>query len=226
MDKNEEQKTYTIGKDWDWEKISEVWERVASLGDHYRVTEIPINAVSRGILLSAFQLFVLENGGNVALAKAEMEDTIQISGPLVSKAIIGSLKAAIEEGKVGDQSIPKADLERLRKDKENIEAAVQVSVDTKISEEDFTAAFSALRELSPVLESLNDKYGTEALTFAIMLAMEQSSLFAFQGDILSAKAYILNHVFFLWSAAIEQFKAYVNEAIDKVQKGPDEEKPN
>jgi len=95
-----------------------------------------------------------------------------------------------------------------------------------LTEEDLGSLLSAQEFLSGPAEQAGNQFGAESTLRAICAMFIQVTLFANNGDVVAAKAALLETMHQVWPVALDTSRRLVEGAVEQVNNGPAEERPN
>lgn len=216
----------TLGEDWNWEQVQKVWERISSLHDHFRRTDVELPWTARGSLFAAMQMFLIECGGDIRLAKAIMVDLLNACSSYVAGQVLGSMKVASTKEELQGQTLTPSEKETLDSNISTMEEAIESYQVAAPPPETLEAILSAQDKLASAMDEVHKEYGPEAAVKAIVVILAQSELFANQGDVMGAKVSVLDLLHQMWPLAIHNAQKLVQSASDQLKDGPAETRPN
>jgi hypothetical protein len=218
--------TTTIGEDWNWDQVQDVWERISSLHDHFKRTGIELPWTSRGSLFAAMQMFLLECGGSMSIAKAVMSDLLQLCGSYVAGQVLASMQLAWASQELEGQTLNPQERARLKGNIEMLEAEIGSSEVQALSAEELDTALKAQDAIAQTVNQVHEEFGPEATLRGLATILQQSELFASQGDTLEAKSSLLNLLHLMWPVALHNAQKLIQDATENLKDGPAETRPN
>jgi hypothetical protein len=216
----------TVGEDWDWTQVQDVWERISSLHDHFKKTGVELPWTARGSLFAAMQMFLLECGGDVSLARAVIADLLQLCSGYVAGQVLASMRAAWERQELEGQKLNPLERARLKGNIETMESGIESSKIEPLSPEKLEAMLGAQDALAPIVDEVHGKYGPEATVRALVAIVQQSELFANQGDVMGAKTSVLDLLHQIWPVALHNAQKLIKIASQQLKGGPAASRPN
>lgn len=224
---NDEMKTSTtIGEDWDWEQVRDVWERTSSLHDHFKRIGTDLPWVARGTLFATMQMFLLECGGSVSLVKAVMSDLIQLCGGYVAGQLLAAMQSAWDSQELEGQKLSPPERANLKSNIETLESEIELAQVTSMSPEELDSALKAQDFLAQAVNEAHDMFGPDSTVRALTTVLQQCELFAAHGDPLQAKAQLLSVLHLMWPVALHNMSLLLKEASEMLTVGPASLRPN
>jgi len=175
---------------------------------------------------AAMQTALLENGGDVAVAKANLIDLIQISFSYVADQLVSAMELAWETGEVEGQKLNPPEKARLKDNLETLKQGIELDQIPMLNEKELQSVLSAQDALAEKAEEVGVAFGQPATVLAICAMFIQSMLFANDGDVVAAKAHALRAMHQIWPVAIHTSQKLVEGAIAVAEDGPPEGRPN
>lgn len=215
-----------VGEDWDWEQVQSVWERISSLHDHFKKTGVELPWTARGSLFAAMQMFLLECGGDLAAARAMLVDLVQLCGAFVGGQVLANMQAAWADQELEGQKLNPLERARLKANIETVEVGIEASTVNPLTPEELEEVLEAQDKISTVLNAVSEELGPDATIRALVTSVQQTQLFACQGDVLGAKAAVLDLLHQMWPVAMHNAQQLIDTASEQLSDGPAEGRPN
>lgn len=226
MSEKELKTSTAVGEDWDWKQVQSVWERISSLHDHFKKTGIELPWTARGTLFSTMQLFLLESGGDLAAARAALVDLVQLCSSFVAEQVLANMQVAWKDQELEGQQLNPLERARLKENIETLEISIEGAVVPLLTPEELEITLEAQDKISNVLREVSDEAGPEATVRALVASVQQVQLFACQGDVLGAKATVLDLLHQMWPVALHNAQQLAEVASDQLKDGPPATRPN
>lgn len=225
-DEQDEKTTTTIGEDWNWEQIQEVWERLSSLHDHFKRKGLDLPWTARGSLFAAMQTFLLECQGDLMRAKAVMVDLLNVCSEYVADQVLAAMQSAWANQELEGQELTPKERAVLKNNIDTLSEATEMSKMKPLSEEQIQAILQAQDHIATAMNESHEQFGPEATIRALVVILAQSELFANEGDVLGAKVSVLNLLHQLWPMALHNVQKLLQSTADQLRGGPPETRPN
>lgn len=216
----------TVGDDWNWDQIQDVWERISSVHDHFKRTGAELPWAARGSLFAAMQLFLLEAGGDVNLARATMADLLQLCSTYVAGQVLTAMQLAWESQELEGQKLSPKERATLKSNIDTLSTEIESSRISALSPEQLQHVLEAQDVLAQAVHQVHEENGPEVTLQALAAILQQAMLFASQGDIDEAKAGIFNLLHQMWPVAVHNVQNLVQETNNELKNGPAETRPN